>query len=188
MSEETPIQVDELSELKARADKIGVKYHPNISADKLRERVNAKLKGEQVVEDEEEVPAAPAEEKKETLGQMRKRLKKEATRLVRCRITCMNPNKREWPGEYISFSNKYVPTIKRYVPFNLEDPWHVEEAILKQLQARKCQIFVPTVDERGNRGRKGKQIKEFAIEILPQLTQEELDELARRQALGNNID
>jgi hypothetical protein len=31
-------------------------------------------------------------------------------------------------------------------------------------------------------------IKEFAIEVLPQLTQEELDELARRQAMAKSID
>jgi hypothetical protein len=36
--------------------------------------------------------------------------------------------------------------------------------------------------------RKGKLIKEFNIVVLPALTTEELAELARRQALGRNIE
>lgn len=41
---------------------------------------------------------------------------------------------------------------------------------------RECQVFVTIKDGRGNSVRRGKSIKEFAIEVLPQLTQEELDE------------
>jgi hypothetical protein len=43
-------------------------------------------------------------------------------------------------------------------------------------------------DSRGNNVRKGKLIKEFAIEVLPQLTEAELKEMARRQAMSRAID
>ena len=60
--------------------------------------------------------------------------------------------------------------------------------IYNQLVERECQVFVTIKDGRGNSVRRGKSIKEFAIEVLPQLTQEELDELARRQAMAKSID
>jgi hypothetical protein len=43
-------------------------------------------------------------------------------------------------------------------------------------------------DSRGNKVRKGKLIKEFAIEELPPLTKEELAELAQRQAMSKSVD
>ena len=49
-------------------------------------------------------------------------------------------------------------------------------------------MFYTATDARGNKVRKGKLIKEFAIEVLPPLTKEELEELARRQAMAKAID
>ena len=49
-------------------------------------------------------------------------------------------------------------------------------------------MFVTVKDSRGNSIRKGKLIKEFAIDVLPPLTADELKEMARRQALGRSVD
>ena len=96
----------------------------------------------------------------------------------------MNPAKKEWEGEIFTVSNNAVGTVKRYVPFNTEDGWHVEHILLEQLRERQCQIFVTEKDSRGNKVRKGKLIREFAIEVLDPLTKEELAELAQRQAMA----
>ena len=96
----------------------------------------------------------------------------------------MNPAKKEWEGEIITVANNAVGTVKRYVPFNTEDGWHVEHILLEQLRERQCQIFVTEKDSRGNKVRKGKLIREFAIEVLDPLTEEELAELAQRQAMA----
>ena len=74
--------------------------------------------------------------------------------------------------------------MKRYVPYNAEDGWHVEQILLNQLRERQCQIFVTEKDSRGNKIRKGKLIREFAIEVLDPLTEEELHDLAQRQAMA----
>ena len=78
--------------------------------------------------------------------------------------------------------------MKKYVPFNADEGWHVPTIIYKQLVNRECQVFTTVRDARGNASRKGKLIKEFAIEVLPQLTPDELQELARRQAMAKSID
>ena len=174
----------ELENLKSRAEKLGVKFHPSISADKLREKIKAaQAEGEGSVGGQSEVKSATGTNE-ESPAAKKLRLKREALKLVRVRITCMNPAKKEWEGEIITVANNAVGTVKRYVPFNTEDGWHVEHILLEQLRERQCQIFVTEKDSRGNKVRKGKLIREFAIEVLDPLTEEELAELAQRQAMA----
>lgn len=180
-----PVQ-DEETALRARADMMGVKYHPSISVAKLREKVNAALAGE--AEAAPEVSQSPVVAPAETDGQRRRRRKQEATTLIRIRLTCMNPAKTEWDGEIFTAGNSLVGSVTKYVPFNADDGWHVPRIILDQILQRQCQIFTTTRDNRGNASRKGKLIKEFAVELLPPLTQDELAELARRQAMAKSID
>lgn len=171
----------ELDTLKARADTLGVKYHPSISVEKLREKVNAAL----TPAEDKPVVTAPGEE---TESQYRERMIRDASELVRIRVTCMNPNKKELEGEIFSVGNSVVGTFKKFVPFNIEGGWHVPRIIYNQLLERQCQVFVTKRDARGNTTKEGKLIREFAIEVLPALTQAELDELARRQAMAGSIE
>lgn len=174
----------ELENLKSRAEKLGVKFHPSISAEKLREKIKAaQSEGEGGVGEQPEVKSATGTIE-ESPAAKKLRMKREALKLVRVRITCMNPAKKEWEGEIIAVANNAVGTVKRYVPFNTEDGWHVEHILLEQLRERQCQIFVTEKDSRGNKVRKGKLIREFAIEVLDPLTEEELRELAQRQAMA----
>lgn len=174
----------ELASLKARAELLGVKFHPSISAEKLREKLNAALITDAPVP-EEVVPVVVPEE---TLVQRRFRKKREANTLVRIRVTCMNPAKKDWAGEIFTSGNSLVGSFTKFVPFNADEGWHVPNIIVEQIKERQCQIFVPVKDARGNTTRKGKMIKEFAIEVMPDLTPDELAELARRQALSKAID
>jgi hypothetical protein len=178
MSEEIQAK-SELETLKERADKMGVKYHPNVGVETLRERVNAALAGETTEESKE----AEKSSEEETEGQRKQRMKKEALKLVRVRVTNMNPNKKEWEGEILTVSNAVLGTVKRFVQFNEE--WHVEQIILNAMKERQCQIFQKARGPRGEQIVKPKLIKEFNIEILPPLTEKELKELAQRQAMAN---
>lgn len=181
--EDLPVE-DELTALKKRADIMGIKYSPNIGVETLRGRINEKLN------DGVEKPAAqPAGTAGETPQQMRMRLRKDALRLVRVRLTCMDPNKKEWPGEIFTVANGVVGTVKRYVPYNLDsdDGWHVEAIILKQLKTKKHQEF-RKVKLDGKTVTKGFLVRTFAIEELPPLTGEQLKDLAQRQAMNHSID
>lgn len=183
-SSELPKQ-DELTVLKARADFLGVAYHPSIGVEKLREKIEAKMSDKP---DPDTValskPAeVAADDGKESELAYRARMKKEANELIRIRITCMNPAKKEWEGEIFTIGNGIVGTHKKYVPFNAPDGWHVNKMIYQFLQDRQCQLFRNEKTKGGVTIRKGYLIKEFAIEVLPPLTQKELDELGRRQAM-----
>lgn len=208
-------EMDELVSLKKRADTMGVRYHPNIGLDKLREKVNEHLSDavkEPVVPVSSEEPVVVAKandtnlktpiefdanntvrvktdalvKENETLQERNARLRREAGELIRIRLSCMNPNKKEWEGEMFTVSNNVVGTHKRYIPFNSEDGWHVPRIIYNVLVNRKCQIFVTKRDAKGNRVRRGKLIKEFSIEVLPNLTTNELSDLAKKQAVSRS--
>lgn len=186
LDEAAQLAAAELENLKVRAEKLGVKFHPSISADKLREKIKAaQAEGEgEVSEGEQPKMKSTTGTPEESPAAKKLRLKREGLKLVRVRITCMNPAKKEWEGEIFTVSNNAVGTVKRYVPYNLDEGWHVEQILLNQLRERQCQIFVSEKDSRGNKIRKGKLIREFAIEVLPPLTEEELAELAQRQAMA----
>lgn len=179
---------DELTSLKARADLMGITYHPNIGVEKLRDKINAAVTATSDEVAPEEVASVVVDETAETESQMRARLRREANELVFIRLTCMNPAKKEWEGEIISTGNSVVGSFTKFVPFNADNGWHVPRIIYEQLAQRQCQIFTSSRDERGNTIRKNKLIKEFAIEVLPPMTLEELEELARRQAMAKSID
>lgn len=179
---------DELTTLKARADQMGLSYHPSIGLEKLRAKVAAALADEPESEgegdDTADTPAPVPEPVKETEGQRLRRLKQEAMELVRIRLTCMNPAKKDWDGEIICAGNSLVGSVKKYIPFTADDGWHVPRIMLEVLQDRKCQVFVSGKSRAGVTTRQSKIIKEFAIEVLPPLTAMELKDLAQRQAMA----
>ena len=174
---------DEKANLKKRADLMGITYHPSIGLTKLRDKVNAVL---EAASNEE---ATSIEEKKpESENAIRIRLRKEAHALKRVQITCMNPAKKEWNGELFTVGNSVVGTVTHYVPFNAEDGWHLPSIVVQAMDDRMCQVFSVTTDSRGNKGRSGKLIKEFAIQDLPALTELDISKLAARQAASKSID
>lgn len=179
---DTVLVQDELITLKARADLLGVAYHPSIGLEKLREKVSAAIAGKP------DEPAEPAATPVETANQKRLRLHAEASKQVRIRVMCMNPEKKEWSGEIFTVGNGAVGTFKKYVPFGNDEGWHVPHIIYQQLLERQCQVFVTVKDARGNSLRKGKLIREFAVEVLPPLTEDEMKDLAQRQAMSHAID
>lgn len=190
---DTELTQDELTTLKARADLMGITYHPSIGVEKLRDKIAAAVSADEKVEGqalpEEKVQNLPpaqevAAPKVETEGERRKRLKMEALALVRIRLSCMNPAKKEWDGEIITVGNRLVGTVSKYVPFNAEEGWHVPRIMFEMLKDKQCQIFVTSKTKNGVTMRQGKLIREFAIEILPQLTEKELRDLAQRQAMA----
>ena len=172
----TETNMTELEQLKAKADELKVSYHPSISAAKLREKLAAVNALGEVV-----AATAPVE-------QDLSRQRREASKLVRIRVTCMNPMKNEWPGEIFTTGNDVVGTFKKYVPFNADDGWHVPHIIYEMIRDRQCQVFTTSRTKNGIGVRQSKLIKEFAVEVLPDLTEAELAELAQRQAMAKSVD
>lgn len=188
MVEGTEQEVDQLTVLKARAQRLGIKFHPSIGLEALRAKINETLGQTAAESDAPAVPVEAAPAVEETRNQARLRLRKEAGKLVRIRLTCMNPNKKDWRGEVFTVSNSVVGTYRKFVPYNNEEGWHVPQFILNMIKERKFQTFYTVKGVRGVAVRKGKLVPEFAVEIMPPLTEVELAELARRQAMAGGLE
>lgn len=178
-SEEQQMQELELANLKQRATLLGIQFHPSIGAKSLREKIEEHRANEEAPE------VKPAQTEAEKLRAKRSAKMKEAKKLVRCMVHCSDPNKREWPGEVITVSNSLVGTIKRYVPYGSEQPTHVEQIIFNVLAEKRVQIFTTKPGKHGIPVRKAKSIPAYGLTVLPPLTKEELETLAKSQALRN---
>lgn len=172
--------------LKERAKKLGLTFVENIPTEKLKDLIDTALNDEPKMDTTPSGSEMTAPSKPETRGQMKARLAKEAGKLIRVRVTCMDPNRKEWEGELISVGNSVVGSFRKYIPFNTE--WHIPNIILNHLKEAKCQVFFTTKGPRGDKIRKGKQVRAYSIDILDPLTDKELEDLAKQQAMAGTID
>lgn len=170
---------EELDALKERATLLGIKFSNNIGVDTLRAKVNAKL--------EEGNLASEAADNKVAL---RKRIKDEELKLVRIRLSVMNPMKKAWRGEIFTVANSVIGTVKKFVPFGpnfYTNGYHVPNCIYKMLRDRTF-LNISTVEHKPHQiSTQTEFLPEFSITVLPPLTKEELEELAAAQAAGNRI-
>jgi len=198
--EDVPVTVepmDELALLKQRADRMGIAYHPNIGIEKLKTKIEEKKEGIVSAKNEyagEEAATIQAYEdvvdgdtftqgRRETPAQINMRKRQEALRLVRIRVTNMNPLKSNMRGEIYSVGNSQIGFIKKFVPFNCDAGYHVPQIILTHMQNKKFMTHFEV--KIGNKKiKKNKLVPELAIEIMPPLTAEELQELKQRQLMA----
>ncbi len=175
---------DEREVLLARAKEIGLSHSPNIGTDKLRERVNEKLLG---------TPneAEPVEESPTANVNPFYALRQKATALKRVRITNLNPNKKHAEGEWFRAGNSVVPTITRFVAFEIDE--HVEVMLLNTIKKRKyVSVAQPGKREKALAAQMASPPKrlrnEFSIEYLEPLTEAELKALAAQQSRRQAVD
>lgn len=187
--------VDELSILKQRASLMGIKFSNNIGLDALKERIRVAMESESKAENKEaksdepvnEAATNPLEASKKYLdkNQARRELQRDALKLVRIRITCMNPKKKDLPGEIITVANGVVGTVRKFIPFGeaTENGYHVPNIIYKLLKKRKFLNIRTVTDRRNGRIRVEQNwATEFSIDVLPPLTKKELADLAAAQS------
>ena len=176
----------ELAALKERAKMMGLKLSPKIGLERLKAKIEAKLNP--TVEEDVD----PGEETEiQRKARIRKKQITEQMVLIRCRIANLNPSKRDLRGEIFTVANKYVGTVRKFIPYGeaTDNGYHIPQIIYEQLKTRKF-LQVNTRNDRSA----GNQIvvdqrwvPEFSIEVLPQLTPEELDKLAASQAAAGGV-
>jgi len=121
----------------------------------------------------------------------REKIRRDALKLVRCRITNMDPKKADLPGEVLTIANRYIGTVKKFVPYGevTDDGYHIPNCIYEELESRRFQNIRIIKDRKtGNKTVSATWAKEFAIEVLPPLTPEELAQLATAQIAAGSID
>ena len=111
-------------------------------------------------------------------------VQKKAMKLVRCIITCNNPNKRSYQGEIFCVRNKSVDMVKKMVPFNV--PTHVPQILLNMIKEKQLQHFTAKRLPNGIESKTVKLVPEYNIEILPPLTAEEFNAIKQKQLAEGN--
>lgn len=175
---------DELALLKQRADVLGIPYSGNIGAATLKARIDAKMNGEEAG-GEDEGDAAP---KVESEQEIRDRLYKEKMKLVLCRISNLNPEKNDLHGELITIQNRYLGAVSKFIPFGeaAENGYQLEQCLFDHLKSRKFQqVKVKKVN--GQLVHETRMVPEYSLEVLPQLTEAELNELKLKQAAAERM-
>lgn len=181
-------QVDELSLLKQRAALLGIKHSPNIGVDALKAKITEAMTAEKTTRDETKAVGPVSEAARK--ARLRKQIRDEELKLIRVRITNMNPSKKDLHGEIFTVANKYTGTVKKFIPYGeaTDDGYHIPNIIFKALKARKFN---------STRTRRNKQtgeiileqrwVPEFSLEVMPQLNEEELKQLAASQAAAKGM-
>lgn len=203
--EEPVTQVTELDMLKSRAKLMNIDYSNNIGVDALKAKIQAKLDGEADKEEEEAASEAPVVQAEtpaagelkvdavqviEPVKSLRQTLYEREMKLIRLRITNLNPNKKDLPGEIFTFGNRILGSVKKYIPYGeaTENGYHVPFCIYKQLKEREFLNIKTRKDSRGRQIVETAMAREFALEIMDPLTERELARLAASQAAAAGQD
>lgn len=186
--------LEEFALLKERAKTLGIHVPGNIGIDTLKAKVAAVLAGEKT-----ETPGSDSTSagmanmsrpmtKSELEQKLREDQHAEHMALVRCKIYNLNPSKRDIQGEIITVANRYLGTVRKFIPFGeaTDNGYHIPKIIYEELKSRRFQS-ITTKQVKGQIEHSSRQVPEYSIEILPPLTEEELEELAIRQSAAERM-
>lgn len=187
-------EIDELALLKQRAKMMGITFSNNISVETLKKKIVDKMSGEETAPtDEADTAAAAAPSMTGEPARprsLRQQIREDAMKLVRLRITNLDPKKKDLPGEIISIYNSYLGTVRKFVPFGAatDNGYHVPYCIYTFLKER--QFLSIKVRKGSNREPiiERRMVPEFALEVLPPLTPAELRKLAAAQAAAGGVE
>ena len=192
-------QPSELDMLKSRAKLMGIPFSNNIGLDALKTKIEehkqaseAKTQTQASAQTNEQQPEVQTEnqmKKAKTLS-LRAHLQKEKMKLVRLRITNLDPKKKDLPGEILTTGNEYLGTVRKFVPFGeaTDNGYHVPYCLYEMMRDRK---FLSIKTRKGPKGQtivEQQMVREFALEILPPLTEAELARLSAAQLSAGGVE
>ena len=196
MQVETPISELTDEEIKQELKEYGVKFHHKTGSSKLAELLyTARENPEVMVQDipvavddrpyEGGLPDASEAAKAAAAKALTKTGEKEAMKLVRIVVTPNDPLMSSYPGLIFTVGASGLnggKMIKKYVPFNNEEGWHVPQVILNQIEQGEMQKFKTVTMPNGEKQLEPYITKKFNVRILDPLTPEEMGKLAASQA------
>lgn len=174
----------ERKELIAKAEGLGIEFRKNISTAELDEMVlqaesdkEIEAKSKEIETRTKDIPKVEIDPATLDMGARKAYERKRASRLVRCIVSSMDKDKAELEGEIISTANSLTGVIKKMIPFGRE--WHIPQMLVETLQEKR---MLATRDRRTPKGvvKDNIEVPAYNVVILPDLTQEELDELSKQ--------
>lgn len=172
----------DLEALRTKAKELGVAYHPAQKAETIQANIDKFL-----VEQASGVvaPVVPEVPKVLTDAEELERLQKEALALIPITVTSMDPADATLTAVVVSVGNSRLGQITKAIPFGYK--WYMPKILVDELAS---QLFmrhsmVPAGD--GTERVVTQQLKKYSITYHPMPTPEELAELAKAQAQGNEL-
>lgn len=177
MEEDLEVEVQsEAASLREIAKNMNLKVGNTQDVDKLRSMIEAKK------EPVQGVLSQGALKHKQKQDQYKQHMK-----LVRIRLTPMSVFERQLPSVTLDVGNSVVGNVHRTIQFN--EPWHVEAILLNVLREKKFRAKKESVDPTTRRKIYSNVFhSSYGIELLPDLTMEELNKLAADQSAKHSID
>lgn len=208
--EEDDLQMpSEIDLLKERAKLMGIQFSNNIGIDALKAKIEEKRNAAETVNATSttmpQVATQTASQAQTTTSvvnaltgnetqpvkrkSLRQHLRDEKMKLIRVRITNLDPKKKDLPGEILTVANEYLGTVRKYVPFGevTDNGFHVPQCLYDMMKER---TFVSIKTRKGPKGEtivEHQNAREFALEILPQLTVDDLAQLSASQAAAGGV-
>lgn len=184
---------DELSVLKQRATMMGIQFSNNIGLETLRKKIEDKMEGRAEADAAPQINPLAGETTAQPVKRktLRQKLYDEQMKLVRIRVTNLDPKKKDLPGEVITVANEHLGTVRKFVPFGevTDDGYHVPYCIYRFMEKRKFLNIRIVKDRRTGVERvESNWVKEFALEVLPQLTPQQIANLKTAQIAAGSVD
>ena len=170
-----------LDDLKNRAAAMGLTHHPKIGIKALREKIAEFIEQQEKINNETAIAADNKKASKED-QEKQQRLEDKAAgeALVRIRITCTDPLKRNYEAEIFQASNSVIGTKRVCVPYG--KIWHVPKIIRNMIKAKQYLSF-RSVTVAGRPTKEKVLLPAYVVEDFPALTKEEMKDLEQRQAM-----
>lgn len=197
---------DEKTVLMQRAKLMGLSVSNNIGLETLRKKLEEHQAAQEAASapaptSETEAPKATAAVNPLVQGEaapvkapakpltLRQILVAEQMKLVRVRIQNLDDKKKDLPGEVFTVANEYIGTVKKYIPYDetSDEGYHVPYCIYQMLKDR---MFLSIRTSKGKNGTPKvdtRWAREFSLEILPPLTEEEIERLAQAQIAAGSL-
>ena len=181
------IEKMDIEDVKAELTGRGIKMHHKTNAIKLRKTLQDDVdkNDTKVPVEVKSSPVKPAKVKKKP----EMTLEEKCLHLKRIIVT---PNDPEMSGHsglvftVISSTVNNGKAIKKYVPFNNEEGWHVPNIIVNQIANAEMQKFKSVKTHNGETVLQPYQAKKYNVQVLPDLSQKEIDKLAASQTARGN--
>lgn len=189
IDDEAPVQMNELDLLKQQARMMGIEFSNNIGVETLRKKIEertAEDAASSTVQEPEPQPEQPVRKKS-----LRDEIYDREMKLVRVRITNMDPMKAKRPGDYFTIANKYLGTVRKFIPYGeqTDNGFHIPHCLYQMLKDRKfAQVQLRKNPDTGHESVVTRMVREFAIEVLDPLTPEEIKRLAQAQLASGSLE
>ena len=176
-----------IEDVKAELTGRGIKVHHKNSEKKLRETLQADVdkNDAEVPVEVKSSPVEPAKAKKKPEKKVAMTLEEKCMHLKRIVVTPNDPEMSGHAGQIFTVVVSAVnngKAIKKYVPFNNEEGWHVPNVLVNQIANAEMQKFKSVKAHNGETILQPYQSKKYNVQVLPDLTQKEIDKLAASQS------